>query len=183
MQDGWVWTLGREQYDWLVSVLTASRARFRFVFIHNLVGGADSQARGGMEAASFYEWGGNNVDGTPGFDTKRPGWGKPIHQLLVENHVNAVFHGHDHVYVKQEMDGIVYQETPQPSSPNFNSGPILAAEGHYTSGSILSSSGHLRIVVEQDAVSVSYVRAYRPEDERGQRSNRNIDHTYTMLPR
>jgi hypothetical protein len=42
----------------------------------------------------------------------------PIHQLLVRNKVAAVFHGHDHLFAKQDLDGIVYQEVPQPSSPN-----------------------------------------------------------------
>ena len=35
--------------------------------------------------------------------------------MLVENGVNIVFHGHDHMYVKEvHRDGIVYQETPTP---------------------------------------------------------------------
>jgi hypothetical protein len=36
----------------------------------------------------------------------------PIHQLLLENHVTTVFHGHDHLFAKQELDGIIYQEVP-----------------------------------------------------------------------
>jgi hypothetical protein len=138
--------------------------------------------RGGIEAVPFYEWGGENADGTPGFDINRPGWGKPIHQLLVENRVTAVFHGHDHVYVKQELDGIVYQEVPQPSSPNFNSGPNLAAEYHYESGVIASSSGHLRVTVGPENTKVDYVRAYRPQDENSQRHNGNISDTYILTP-
>ena len=128
--DGWVWTLGREQYDWLQTTLHNSSAPFKFVFIHHLVGALDTQGRGGIEAAPFYEWGGSNDDGTPGFDIHRAGWGKPIHQIMVDNHVTALFHGHDHVYVKQQLDGIVYQEVPQPSAPNFVSGPMLAAQYH-----------------------------------------------------
>jgi hypothetical protein len=181
--DLWGWTLGREQYDWLARTLNSADAKYRFVFIHNLVGGMDSQARGGIEVAPFYEWGGHDPDGTLVFDAMRPGWGKPIHQLLVENRVNAVFHGHDHVYVKQELDGVVYQETPQPSAPNFNNGPTLAAEGHYASGVIVSSSGHLRVTVGPDSAVVSYVRAYRPQDENAQRHNGDEADTYTLLPR
>jgi hypothetical protein len=182
-KDGWVLTLGKAQYDWLASTLSASDAKFRFVFIHNLVGGLDGQMRGGVEAAPYYEWGGKNPDDTSGFDSMRPGWGKPIHQLLVENHVTAVFHGHDHVYVKQELDGIVYQEMSQPSSPNFTGGPGLAAKMHYDSGTIQSSSGHLRISVAPDKVKVEYVRAYRPEDENASRHNGDVSDSYTLAPR
>jgi hypothetical protein len=182
-QDAWAATLGQEQYQWLGATLAASQARFRFVFIHNLVGGLDGQGRGGIEAVPFYEWGGANPDGSDGFAAHRPGWSKPIHQLLRDNHVTAVFHGHDHVYVKQELDGILYQELPQPSAANFNNGPTLATEGHYTSGTILSSAGHLRVLVEPAQSTVSYVRAYRPEDENGRRKNRDIADSTVLLPR
>lgn len=182
-QDGWVWTLGEAQYRWLVQTLQQSRATFRFVFIHNLVGGLDGQGRGGIEAAPFYEWGGQNADGTAGFDAKRSGWGQPIHDLLRANHVSAVFHGHDHVYVRQELDGIIYQELPQPSIPNYESGPNIASAAHYQSGVIISSSGHLRVRVSPQTVEVAYVRAYRPEDENGQRHNGDIADSYTLLPR
>ena len=34
---------------------------------------------------------------------------------MVENGVSAYFHGHDHQYVYETCDGIVYQEVPSPS--------------------------------------------------------------------
>jgi hypothetical protein len=153
------------------------------VFIHNLVGGLDGQARGGIEGAGFYEWGGANEDGSDGFSARRSGWEKPIHRLLVDNHVTAVFHGHDHLYARQELDGITYQEVPQPSVASFNSGPTLAAESHYASGTIVSSSGHLRVEVGQSEVAVTYLRAYRPEDESGLRHNRDVADSYRLPPR
>ena len=76
--------------------------------------GADKQGRGGVEAAPFYEWGGRNPDATDGFAEHRPGWDMPIHQLLVRNHVNVLFHGHDHFFSRQELDGVVYQLVPLP---------------------------------------------------------------------
>ena len=39
----------------------------------------------------------------------------PLHQLMVDNGVSAYFHGHDHQYVYETRDGIVYQEVPSPS--------------------------------------------------------------------
>lgn len=180
---GWGWTLGQSQYEWLRTTLETSPARFKFLFIHHLLGGVDEQARGGAEAAPYYEWGGLNADDTWGFDTQRPGWGKPIHTLLVENGVNVVFHGHDHVYVQQLLDGVVYQETPQPSCPNYNNATTLAQEGGYTSGVVFGSSGHLRVSVTSAHAIVDYVRAYRPQDEKGSQHNGQITYSYELLPR
>lgn len=153
--DGWGWTLGKEQYEWLKVTLEKSSAEHKFVFIHQLVGG-DNQGRGGVEFANLYEWGGNNVDGSFGFDTKRAGWGKPIHQLLVDNKVKAVFKGHDHFFAKQDLDGIVYQTLPQPSHPGnkFDN----AQKYGYLNGEILGGSGYLRVTTIESAIVVDFVR-------------------------
>jgi hypothetical protein len=172
--DNWVWTLGKTQYDWLKHTLETSRAKFQFVFIHHLVGGADRQGRGGVEAAPFYEWGGKNVDGSEGFAQHRPGWAMPIHTLLVTNHVSAVFHGHDHFYAKQDFDGIVYQEVPQPGDPRGNT--RSAAEYDYKSGAILASSGYLRITVSVDSAKVEYVKTSPAREIQ-------IADSYTLKPR
>lgn len=178
--DNWRWSLGLTQYNWLKTTLETSSARFKFVFLHNLVGGVAS-ARGGVEVAHRYEWGGKNADGvTDGFATQRPGWAMPIHQLLVANHVSAVFHGHDHLYAYQQLDGVVYQECPQPGTPNFSTGSQV--DGEYTTGTILPNSGHLRVTVARDETKVEYVRAALPSQETASLHNRDIAHTYTMKP-
>ena len=178
--DPWNITLGERQYQWLQSTLASSTATFKFVFIHNLVGGLDGQMRGGVEAAPYFESGGRNLDGTDVFSLKRTGWGLPIHQLLVNYGVTALFHGHDHLYARQELDGVVYQEVPQPSAANFQSGPGLATEYHYNSGTIISSSGHLRVTVEPHHVTTQYVRAWLPADETTQRKNGQVDDTWVI---
>jgi hypothetical protein len=176
--DNWFWTLGKGQYEWLKTTLETSQAKFKFVFIHHLVGGAEG-ARGGIEYASLYEWGGYNTDGYYGFDEQRPGWGVPIHQLLVANNVSAVFHGHDHVFVQQELDGIIYQEVPQPSSADNNK-TGLATDYGYVNGVILGSSGHLRVTVAPQEVTVDYVRAYLPQDDTAIQHNGTVDYSYTI---
>jgi len=171
--DNWKRTLGAEQYQWLKRTLETSKATFKFVCIHHLVGGLDKQGRGGVEAAPFFEWGGRNLDGTDAFKEKRPGWPLPIHQLLVRNHVNIVFHGHDHLYAKQDLDGIVYQEVPQPGDPK---GSIRsAAEYGYKSGVILGSSGYLRLTVMSDRVTVEYRQTTG--------TGCKVMHTYTLAAR
>ena len=164
--DNWTRTLGSAQYQWLKRTLEGSSAKFKFVFIHHLVGGLDKDARGGTEAAPYYEWGGKNADGTEGFAEHRPGWAMPIHRLLVQHHVSAVFHGHDHFFGKQELDGIIYQEVPQPGwTGRFDADRI--AEYGYTHGILLPSSGHLRVTISANQAKVDYVRSATDDLENG----------------
>ena len=156
-EDGWAWTLGREQYEWLRRTLAASSPRYRFVFTHHLVGGLSRTARGGAEASPYFEWGGRNADGSEGFKVHRPDWEAPIHALLSRSGVSAVFHGHDHLYVQNERDGVIYQCVPQPG--NAQGGTRSAAEYGYAGGVILGSPGHLRVRVEPAQATVEYVRA------------------------
>lgn len=152
--DGWDWTLGKQQYDWFKETLEKSNASYKFVFAHQLVG-ADSQGRGGIEKSGLYEWGGNNLDGSYGFGTYRPGWEKPIHQLLVDNNVDVFFHGHDHFFAKQELGRVIYQLVPQPSHPETNINPIGYG---YLQGTFLSGSGHLRLTVSEAQATIEFVK-------------------------
>lgn len=170
---GWRFTLGRAQYDWLQKTLAGSGARFKFVFIHHLVGGGDRQGRGGAEAVPFFEWGGRDLDGRDAFAEQRPGWPMPIHPLLVKQGVNAVFHGHDHFYARQEVDGVIYQLVPQPGHPG--EGSIRSAREYgYATGELLPGTGYLRVTVSNSTVTVAYRRteAIVP-----------VAATYTITPR
>ena len=177
--DGWKWTLGEQQYRWLTRTLERSRARFKFVFIHHLVGGVTREARGGIEAARFFEWGGHNKDGTFTFREKRPGWDLPIHSLLVQNKVSIVFHGHDHLFAKQELDDIVYQLVPQPGSLR-NDNTRSAEEYGYGHGDILSAPGCMRVTVSPGKATAEYIRTYLAADERKGRENGSIAYSYAL---
>ena len=152
--NGWASTLGEEQYRWLEQTLQSSDATWKFVFIHHLVGGIAKDQRGGAEAAQFFEWGGLSADGTNQFDLQRIGWGNPIRDMLAVYGVNAVFHGHDHFYARQQDGGIVYQLVPQPATAGNS--VRNAADYGYFSGTFLPSPGFLRVVVGQDRVTVEY---------------------------
>ncbi|MEI6245761.1 MAG: metallophosphoesterase family protein, partial [Acidobacteriota bacterium] len=156
--DGWAWTLGKTQYDWLAKTLESSKARYTFVFIHHLVGGSTREGRGGAEASVFFEWGGQNLDKTAGWAQHRAGWAMPIHDLLAKHHVTAVFHGHDHLYVRQQRDGIVYLEVPQPSHARGDQ-TNTAQEYGYLTGTLLGSSGHVRVSVAKDGATLEYVKS------------------------
>ncbi len=174
----WRWALGKQQYDWLKYTLESSSSTFKFVFIHQLVGG-NAEGRGGAEWANFYEWGGQNIDSTDGWAANRPGWYKPIKELLKENHVNIFFHGHDHLFAEQQQNCLIYQEVPQPGLPSFNNIPQAIDYG-YLNGVIIPNSGHLRVRVSPDSVTVDYVRALRPSQETGTLHNKDISESYSI---
>ncbi|MBK7879858.1 MAG: T9SS type A sorting domain-containing protein [Saprospiraceae bacterium] len=170
----WDWTLGETQYKWLKKTLETSPSKFKFVFAHHTRG----QGRGAVTTATGFEWGG--YDGNVyKFDTYRPGWELPIHQLMVKNKVNIFFQGHDHLYAKEELDGLIYQEVPMPSDSTYQIG-VLANADAYTDIT-LDGSGHIRVTVNPDCVTVDYVRAYLPKDTvGGKHRNNEVAYTYTV---
>jgi hypothetical protein len=169
----WDWSLGQAQYDWFKQTLQNSSATFKFVFAHHVLG----QSRGATRWAPYYEWGGLNADGTPGFVSERPGWDAPIHQLMADNHVTIFFQGHDHLFAKEELDGVVYQECPMPSDSTYN---VSSENEDDYSGIILKNSGHLRVTVSPSQVIVDYVNAFLPEDEDNTHLNGQTAYSYTI---
>ncbi|MBN1627234.1 MAG: metallophosphoesterase [Deltaproteobacteria bacterium] len=169
--DRWNWSLGLQQFNWLKKTLENSKARYKFIFAHHMLGGSQNYVRGGAVPAHMFEWGGYNADGTTwGFDKQRPGFGNvPIHQLMIDNGVNAFFHGHDHQYAYEERDGIVYQSLPRPSTGlDFN---IYKENNPYTKR-VLGNPGYLRVNVSPDKTTVEYVRSNAVE----------VSHSYNILP-
>lgn len=175
---GWRWTLGKTQYDWLKNTLEKDHSKFKFVFAHQIVGGT-AEGRGGLEVADLYEWGGKSLNGKNEFSINRPGWYKPVKELLQEHRVNIFFHGHDHFFGKQDKDCLIYQETPQPSHPNFQN-LNYAYEYGYHSGLLLPNSGHLRVTVSDQSVKVEYIKVYLAKNETSIRKNRDIAASYQI---
>jgi len=167
----WDWTLGDAQYNWFKQTLEQSTAKYKFVFTHHIIGNTGT-TRGGIEWADNYEMGGYSEAGVYEFDVMRPTWPAPMHQIMVDTGVTALFQGHDHTFAKQELDGIVYQSLPMPAHPDYS---ILKGDD-YLSGDVLPNGGHLRVTVADTAVTVDYVRAYLPGDG----NNGEVAYTYTM---
>jgi len=179
----WSLTLGREQYEWLKKTLETSNAKYKFVFSHNLIGGLNMNGpmRGGVAAAKYLEWGGYNLDDTWGFDKARPGWAMPIHQLLVKNKVNIFFHGHDHMYAKEDLDGIVYQEGPQPGAMNATPGNNKSNRYKYTGA--VGGTGYLRVRVSPEEAKVDFVQTWVPAKETAALKNGMVGASYTVKPK
>jgi hypothetical protein len=131
-------TLGESQIQWLTKTLTESKARWKFVFAHHVNG----TGRGGIECASLGEW------------------GSRIHPLLVKTGVTIFFQGHDHLFARQELNGVIYQSCPNPADNTYTAFNRDA----YRSGDVLPNSGHLRVTVAPEKVRVDYVRSFLSGD-------------------
>lgn len=174
-RDLWNNTLGETQYRWLAKTLKESKAKFKFVFAHHVHG----TGRGGVEQAHLYEWGGKSPNGRDEFATRRPGWDLPIHQLFVAHGVTAFFQGHDHLYAKQELDGVVYQTTPTPADASMTT---LNADA-YRSGEKVAGAGVLLVTVGGETATVEFRRSYLPDQEVEGLKQGEVAHKYQMTPR
>jgi hypothetical protein len=155
----WNWSLGLPQYTWLEQTLQNSNATHKFVFAHHNRG----QGRGGILPAQLYEWGGRDaLGGASTFAANRPGWSMPIHDLFVTYGVNIFFQGHDHLFAHETLNGVTYQEVPMPSDSTYQIGMLANADA-YVSDTI-EGTGHLRVTVAPNCVSVDFVRSYLPAD-------------------
>lgn len=152
-RDLWDITLGDAQYQWFCQTLENSTARYKFVFAHHVNG----TGRGGVEVADTFEWG-----DAAGLAAHRPGWDRTIQQVMADTGVTIFFQGHDHLFARQELDGVTYLTLPVPADPHY---AIDNAEA-YLSGDILPASGHVRVTVSPDCVTVDYIRSYldRPDE-------------------
>lgn len=177
---GWGWTLGSRQYNWFKNTIQNSTAKYKFIFCHQLVGGNGNDARGGSEYADLFENGGRSADSTWDFDSARVHWQEPLHALMLQNNASIYFHGHDHCYAKQDKDGMIYQEVPQPGARNINVFTGSATGYGYVNGMLLPSRGFLLVNVTSDSVKVDYVKSYLPNEENGTRHNLDIAHTYVI---
>jgi hypothetical protein len=178
--DSWDWTLGLTQFNWLKTTLQGSDAKYKFVFTHQMAGGGSvtgqaDYGHGGANYANLVEWGGYNENGTTlGWDTNRnvAQWGnEPVHQIMKDNGVTAFFHGHDHQYAYEKLDGIVYQAVPSAS--------FTGSFGIYTTGSgntiwadSTQGAGHLHVTVGPSQTTVDFIKTGATSPA----------YTYTMAP-
>ena len=171
-QSMWDVTHGDAQYAWLKRTLEQSKAKYKFVFAHHVMG----TGRGGIELAKLWEWGGESQNGQFEFVTQRPSWTTPIHQLMVANKVSIFFQGHDHIWVRQKLDGVTYQTLSQPADPNYS----LWNSDAYLTGDKFPNTGYTRVSVSPSQVKVEYVRTYLQKDEGPGKVHGEVAFTYTL---
>lgn len=90
------------------------------------------------------------------FDQFRPDWPLQILQFMVRNKATIFFQWHDHLFARQELDGVVYQSVPNPANDTYTAFNRDA----YTSEVVLPNSGILNVTVSKHAVKVEYIRSF-----------------------
>ncbi len=95
---------------------------------------------------------------------------------MVENGVTIFFQAHDHLFARQELDGVVYQSVPNPADDLYN----VYNRQAYRSGDVLPNSGYLNVTVSPESVEVDYIRSYLPEHEVDGRRHGEVAYSYTV---
>ena len=171
--DLWQVGIGDEQYLWLKGILETCKSKYIFVFAHHVMG----TGRGAVEVSYNYEWGGADPGKKTTFAAERPNWALPIHDLMVKHKVSIFFQGHDHIFVTQSRDGLIYQSMPNPADDTFS----MFNSDAYTTGVKAPNSGHVRVSVGSTTAKVEYFLAARAQDT--SRKNLSLAHSYTVKPR
>ena len=99
---------------------------------------------------------------------------------MIQNGVNVFFQGHDHLFAKEDLDGLVYQEVPMPSDSSYMIGMLANADA-YTANQI-NGTGYIRVTVCADSATVDYVKSYLPKDTSETQRNREVAFTYSVKP-
>jgi len=97
---------------------------------------------------------------------------------MAKNGVTIFFQGHDHVFARQQLDGVVYQTLPEPADPSY----ALYNREAFRSGDVLPNSGRVRVTVSPEQVRVEYVRSYLPKDATPAHPNGEIAFSYEIRP-
>ena len=95
---------------------------------------------------------------------------------MAENGVTIFFQGHDHLFARQELDGVTYQEVPCPADPTYST----FNEDAYISGVKQPNSGYLRVTVSPQNTTVDYVKSYLPGKEKLSGKNGMVAYSYTL---
>jgi hypothetical protein len=95
----------------------------------------------------------------------------------VKNGVSIFFQGHDHIFVTQERDGLIYQSMPNPADDTFS----MFNEAAYLTGTKAPNSGHVRVTIAPNEAKVEYFLAARAQDTG--RTNLATAHSYSIKPK
>ena len=177
--DPWDWRIGDAQYAWLAEDLAAHPTPYRLTALHHLTSSFDEPGyrygRGGIEVAKWrvagrpsFEWGGEDATGTSMIATRRPAYTDgALHDLLAARGNQVVVKGHDHLFARQELDGMVYVTLAKPDDTGQLTGHLWGWKDELNypdSVSIaLENSGFLSIVADRDRATFEYVRTYPSE--------------------
>ena len=149
------WHLGNAQLLWLENVLSASTARWKFIFSHHILASweYDGYGRGGARYAHDHEQG-------------------VIHQMMLDYGAQIFFYGHDHVFADGTADGIHYtlgskcfsDGLPGWVRPNNAEYPYFLDAYPY---GFYTDKGHIHVKVGPRSVRVDFVKSSLDDGENG----------------
>jgi hypothetical protein len=174
--DGWDWTIGTMQYNWLHDDFVSQPSLFNLSTIHHLTscyaGPGHYYGRGGIEIVDYsidsrptFEWGGEDSTGANVISTKRPDfvYGAP-HDMIVSLGGQAVIKGHDHFHARQTLNGMIYLTMAKPDDAGDHTGDLWGWRwvSHYPEQYtfVQSNSGFYSIVVDDTTAKYSYIQTY-----------------------
>ncbi|HUU83290.1 MAG TPA: metallophosphoesterase [Phycisphaerae bacterium] len=151
------WTLGKAQLQWFERVLTGSRARWKFVVAHHLVGGYAWDLDGTSRATDY-------VYGRGGARYARVGEQDRITQIMKQVGAQFFLYGHDHMFAHRQAEGIHFVCCGRPTwlsaawweTPGWREayGDAAARDPHDFYGAI----GYTRLTVGPDEARIQYLR-------------------------
>jgi hypothetical protein len=95
---------------------------------------------------------------------------------MVGTGVTIFFQGHDHLFARQEKDGVTYQTLPEPADAT---GTYYNREA-YHSGDLFPNPGRARVSVSPEKVRVEYVRLAPPGTSSAARSDEACVFSYEI---
>lgn len=152
------WTLGPAQLAWLERTLAQSKARWKLVVAHHLVGGWARDNMGRPLSADGYAY------GRGGARYARVGEQARITDLMRTHGARLFLYGHDHTFVHQQAEGLHFVCCGRSSllDPGwFRTSGWQEAYGDYRARApqdFHAALGFTRLAVEPDGIRVAYVR-------------------------
>ena len=95
---------------------------------------------------------------------------------MAANNVTIFFQRHDHIWARQQLDGVIYQTLPEPADPFYT----LYNADAFRSGGKLPNTGYTRVTVSPSTVKVDYVRTYLPKDEGPGKTSGAVAFSYSI---
>ena len=163
------WTLGGRQLRWFEQVLTSSRARWKFVIGHHVVGGSDCDA-------SCYFRKTTAAYGRGGGRYALVGEQARITKIMRRAGAQFFLYGHDHVFAHQQADGIHFVCCGRTSwlQPQWwDQDGWIEAYGDTAArnpNDFYAAIGFARLSVSPEQVKIEYIRT-GTDEEKGE----NID--------
>lgn len=150
------WTLGKVQFDWFEKVLAASKAKWKVVLCHHLVGGWHYDGSGRSQRTDYYY-------GRGGGKYARVGEQAKVNELMKKHGARFFLYGHDHIFTHQPADGIDFVCCGRPSylNPEWYPRPGFVEAYGENKGDphgFLAALGYTRLTISPSEVKLDYIR-------------------------